>query len=276
MIISVSRRTDIPAFYAREFMGQVEAGFCEIPNPFNPKQLSRVSLKAEDMEAFVFWSKDFRPLLPYLPELAKRGYDFVFLYTITGYGELLEPGVPPWQISVETIKQLAGIYGAQRIAWRYDPVIFSTTFDAQWHLHNFTCLAEALQGCSQRVILSLVDDYRRARGGIARLARQGEVLRSPTPEEQKEVFSGIAGFARQLGLEPQACAEEEVLSDWGIRPGACIDPGWLSRALGRNFSPGRDQGQRPLCNCAPAKDIGRYGTCRHGCIYCYAGHVYNK
>lgn len=73
LIVSASRRTDIPAFYAEWFMSRIHEQYCTVPNPFNRNQVSRVSLKPEDVDAIVFWTKNATPLSPHLNRLNQLG-----------------------------------------------------------------------------------------------------------------------------------------------------------------------------------------------------------
>ncbi|NLJ25804.1 MAG: DUF1848 domain-containing protein, partial [Firmicutes bacterium] len=134
MIISASRRTDIPALYTKWLLNRLEAGFCVVRNPFNPKQESLVSLNPEDVEVIVFWTKDPRPLMAHLDYLDQKGYRYYFQYTLTGYPHYLEPGAPSLDQAIETFSQLADRLGAIRVVWRYDPIIISDATGFSYHL----------------------------------------------------------------------------------------------------------------------------------------------
>lgn len=70
MIISASRRTDIPAFYAPWFFNRLQEGYLLVPNPFDPRTLSRISLGRDVVDCIVFWTKNPAPMLPRLGELS--------------------------------------------------------------------------------------------------------------------------------------------------------------------------------------------------------------
>ncbi len=268
MIISASRRTDIPAFFARWFMERVRDGFCETVNPFNPQQRRRISLRSADVDAIVFWSKDPRPLMPYLKELEAAGYFFCFQFTLNGYGPRLERGVPAPETAVRTFLRLAELAGPERMVWRYDPILISGETGLRYHREQFSRLARLLRGATRRVMISFFDDYR---GALAALARSGIRVRPrPSGEVLAVLAEHLAGTARNNDLQIFSCAEKADLQSSGINPGSCIDAAWLNRLFNLNLPAVKDRGQRPLCNCAPSKDIGAYGTCRHGCLYCYA------
>ena len=264
MIISASRRTDIPAFFASWFMERIRAGFCDTVNPFNPRQRVRVSLLPGDVEAIVFWSKNPRPLMPWLKELEQSGFNFCFHFTLTGYGPVLERNVPAPAESLKTFKELAEMVGPERITWRYDPVLITAATGVRYHRDQFARLAGELRGSSYRVAVSFFDDYR---GALARLARGGvQAEPAPAGAELAALAREMVFSARENGFAIYSCAEKLDLTPYGIYPGSCIDPLWLNRLFGLRLPGRKDQGQRPLCRCAPSKDIGRYGSCRHGCL----------
>lgn len=136
MIISASRRTDIPAFFAREFMESIRAGFRIVRNPYSGRE-TRLSLAPADVECIVFWSKNPEPLLPFLPELEERGYRFYFQFTLTPYGTDIERNLPPKRRILQTFRTLSEQIGAEKVIWRYDPVIFSAEWTAERHSEIF-------------------------------------------------------------------------------------------------------------------------------------------
>ena len=83
MIISASRRTDVPAFYSGWLVGRLNAGYCLVKNPFNPTQIKRVSLLPKDVDGIVLWTKNAAPLLPKISEL--DNFSYYFQYSITPY-----------------------------------------------------------------------------------------------------------------------------------------------------------------------------------------------
>ena len=130
MIISASRRTDIPAFFAREFMESIHAGFRIVRNPYSGRE-TRLSLAPADVECIVFWSKNPEPLLPFLTELEERGYRFYFQFTFTPYGTDIERCLPPKRRILRTFRSLSERIGAEKVIWRYDPILFSTEWTAE-------------------------------------------------------------------------------------------------------------------------------------------------
>jgi hypothetical protein len=270
VIVSASRRTDIPGFYARWFMERVRAGFCLVGNPFNPSQASRVSLLPRDVDCVVFWTRHGRPLLPHLDELEARGLRPVFLHSILGYPRAIDPGCPPLDRAVDGFLRLADRLGPERMAWRYDPILLSDATDLPCHARQFSRIARVLRGATRRVAASFMLPYRKAQARLAALAGAGIRVRDWTRQDAAALLPELAARARDNGMELRACGHEEDFSGFGVGRARCIDPAWLNAALGLSLSAGKDPGQRPACGCAPSRDIGAYDTCGFGCAYCYA------
>jgi hypothetical protein len=276
MIISISRRCDIPRFRFDWFMGRLDAGFVEVANPFNAGQVRRVDLSPAEAEVLVFWTRDPRPLLARAGELERRGYRFYVMVTLTGYPALLEPHAPEMAAVCAALGELAEKTGPRRVIWRYDPVFLSSLTDAAFHRENFSALARQLRGKIRRVIISLYDEYRGAKRRLAGLEQNGGFRVLPAADGDgrllppaRGLLGDLAKIAGDAGMEIQSCAEAEDLSALGIAPGACIDSGLIRELWGMEAG-GKDKNQRPHCRCAPAADIGRYGDCPAGCLYCYA------
>lgn len=263
MIVSASRRTDIPAFYHEWFFNRLAAGFAFARNPMNPAQTRRVELTPEEVDCFVFWSKNPTEFMRHLERL--REYKYYFQFTLTPYGSDFEPGLPPKSELISTFKALAAQVGAEKVVWRYDPIIFTAIHDLRYHVERFEWLCSQLTGFTERCVISFYDHYNfitRNLNGIQILPADSATIR-----QIAENFARIAG-AHRLILE--TCAEKENLAEFGIAHGRCIDDRLISRICGRDLQLKRDRGQRPLCGCVKSVDIGAYSTCRYGCRYCYA------
>lgn len=272
MIISASRRTDIPAFYAAWFMNRVRAGYCTVPNPFNRGQVGRVSLLPEDVDVLVFWTRNPRPLFPYLAELDQRGFKYYFQYTILDHPRAIEPKSPPVEAAIRTCCELAAQVGPQRVFWRYDPIVFSDQTGVAFHRAAYQRIAAALQGAACRSVISIMDDYAKAHGRLNRLPAQGYRLLEPagTAEAIQQLVPALVQIAAQSGLEIVSCAETFDLGPLGVRPGKCIDDDYIRQVFGLQVGSKKDPSQRKACGCVASKDIGMYDSCLFGCQYCYA------
>jgi hypothetical protein len=272
MIISASRRTDIPAFYSRWFWRRVQAGFCTVPNPFNPKQIARISLRTEDVDAIVFWTRHAQPIFPVLPSLDRLGYRYYFHYTITGYSKPIEARTPPLSVAIRTFQRLARLVRPGAVIWRYDPIVSGSAFPAREHLSRFSTIAQHLEGYTNRVVISLLDVYRKTERRVGAIYRwDTELIKHPTVDTQLfDLLSKMAGVAKGHGLAIEACAQEEDFSQIGIPRTKCIDDRILSSLFGGIWPSDKDAGQRKNCCCIPSKDIGMVDTCAFGCAYCYA------
>jgi FMN phosphatase YigB (HAD superfamily) len=273
MIISASRRTDIPAFYAAWFMNRVRAGYCAVPNPFNPRQVSRVSLRPEDVDVIVFWTRNAQPLMASLDELDDRGYRYYFQYTILAYPRLLETKTPPIEAAIETFRRLSERIGPERVIWRYDPIVFSSFTDAAFHRERFAWLAGQLRGLTRRVVISVVDGYRKVQARLRKLVAQGATIPDQSPEQIAdfdELMHSLVETAMRCEMEIVSCAEELDLTRYGVRPGKCVDDALIARVFNLNLTLKKDAGQRDACGCVTSRDIGMYDSCLFGCQYCYA------
>jgi hypothetical protein len=277
MIVSVSRRSDIPAFHGDWFMEQLRRGQVEVRNPFRPGAGRRISLKKEDVDAFIFWSRDPRPFMAHLGEIECEGYPYLFLLTATGYPSLLEPAVPRVDEVVAFFRELAARIGRRRVIWRYDPVLFTPALDAGFHLENFSRLAGLMSPFTSRVIVSFFDPYAKALRRLRKAGIDAEAA-AGSPEQQLDLLERFAAIAESAGLEIQSCAEA-ALGDRarplgglaaGVKPGKFIDEKLLNDLFGLGLAYRKDPSQRKLCLCQQSVDIGSYGACGHGCLYCYA------
>jgi hypothetical protein len=271
MIISASRRTDIPAFYSEWFYKRLEEGFVVTRNPFNANQLTKIRLDSDVVDAIVLWTKNAKPMLERLDELDATGIPYYFQFTITPFRRNLEPLLPANKaVLIDTFKTLSERLGSDRVIWRYDPILFSGSYSMDFHRRAFEKCARLLEGSAARVVISFLDmDYNNTK------AINGLGISDGTTEEKNEIASFIADVARGLGMTVETCAEEIDLDACGIRHGRCIDGDLIERISGKALSArgkGKDKNQRLLCGCIGSTDIGVYNTCLHGCAYCYANY----
>ncbi len=265
MILSASRRTDIPAFYADWFLRRMSEGYLLVRHPRNPHLLSRVALSPETVDAVVFWTKDPAPMREYLPAWEAYGIPYIFQFTLTPYGADLEPRVRQKERVLETFQRLAERLGPDRVLWRYDPVILNREWTMARHEEAFAVLCRRLHGYTQQCTISFVDLY----AGIRPAVKAG-LLRAVTPEEMARLAAFFAREGKKEGIRVCACCEKMDLRPYGVLPASCIDQRLLERVCGCSLRGRQANGQRPGCGCMDSVDIGAYGTCRHGCIYCYA------
>jgi hypothetical protein len=257
-------------------MERINAGFVDVTNPYNSSQIKRVPLilagegaKSEDgVELFVFWTRDPQHILANADELARRGFPFYVMVTVTGYPVALEPDIPPAPEVLADMKELARVIGAERVIWRYDPILLTGITDEDFHRRNFNDLARELAGSVRRVIISIYDEYREAKMRLFELERKGKLRMPDSSGDLSGLLADLAKSAEAAGMEMQSCAEEDF-SSLGIKPGACIDAAMINKLLGLEFS-GKDRNQRPNCLCCKSTDIGAYNTCEARCAYCYA------
>lgn len=257
MIISASRRTDLPAFYAEWLCRRFSEGYVLVRNPFRPRQVSRIPLTPEAVEGIVFWTKNPLPLAPHLSRFGT--FPWYFQWTLTPYGRDIEPGLPEKERLIAAFHALADRYGAHRFVWRYDPILLSPAWTVRRHMDAFDAFCQALAGASDRCIISFLDSYRHR----ARILR-AMGIRSPDEAERAALIAAFRRSAGKWGFSLRACCEEE------LPPAACIDTERLGRIGGVPLRFRRDRSQRAGCTCAEAVDIGAYSTCPAGCCYCYA------
>lgn len=273
MIISASRRTDIPAFYSEWFINRIRAGFLCTRNPFNAHQIQKVSLSPKDVEVIVFWTRNPKPLMLHLAELKNMGHNSCFLFTITGYPRALEKKVPRPQDAIEIFKNLSEQIGPEKVVWRYDPILISSLVALDDHKRIFGKIASALAGHTNRVIISFADIYKKVKSNLDKFAKSNNVAISDLTKDMEsllELSHFFANTAEASGMQIQSCAEEIDLDSVGISHGKCIDDGWLNQIFNVRLPNGKDKGQRDQCGCIKSTDIGMYNTCLHGCEYCYA------
>lgn len=272
MIISASRRTDIPAFYTEWFMNRIRAGFCSVSNPFNRNQVSRVSLLPESVDVIVFWTRNPRPLFPYLKDLDNLGYRYFFQYTLIDNPREIDPNSPNTEYSVRTFQELSQSIGPDKVIWRYDPIVLSDVTSIAYHRDHYSRLASNLAGFSRRSVISIMDVYPKASKRLRNLAENGVDLLG-----QSSIHLAIREFVPQLvdtaienGYEIFSCSETIDLSGFGVLPGKCVDDDYIQKVFAINVASKKDPSQRRECGCVVSKDIGAYDTCLFGCSYCYA------
>ena len=260
MIISASRRTDIPALYSEWFMNRLAEGHFLIPNPRNPNRLSRIDVSPENVDCIAFWTKNPIPMLDKLGQMDAMGYPSYIQFTLTPYEKAVEPGLPAKSELLQAFVDLSKQIGAVRSVWRYDPIIIDARHSVEWHIGQFAQMCKRLHTYTQRCVISFVDPYKSLGNSFAALTRA----------EMTGIASAFSAISAKYGIVIYTCAEEIDLSHYGIQHGACIDQRLIGQIINRCISAKSDANQRTACCCIESVDIGAYDTCPHGCSYCYA------
>lgn len=262
MIVNTGGRTDTVQYYSEWLLRRFEEGYALSRNPLFPHKISRLELSPDVVDCVVFCSKNYRPILPRLHEITDRFNSYCY-YTITAYGRDVEPGVPSIDESMQTLIELAGIVGPQRVAWRYDPVLLTKTYTVERHLETFDRMACTLAPHIDRCIFSFVEIYEKVKFNMPELVML-------TEESMDELTRGMGEIAAQYGIYLQTCGTDGDFSRYGIHPSGCMTLDILGAANNVEFRPLKHKGMRRGCHCMEARDIGAYDTCPNGCKYCYA------
>jgi hypothetical protein len=267
-VISVSRRTDVPAFYGDWFMSRLKDGFAGVVNPFGG-QRHTVSLKPDDVVCFVFWSKDFSPFIENLKILDGLGHKFYFNYTVTGLPAVFESNVDK-QGAIETLKQLSEMYSPKHINWRFDPIIISSITDRDFWLRAFEELASQFERHVERCYFSFVANYGKVVRNFAEFEKsQALKIFDCSSDFKIELANELADIATTYGIQMFSCCGDYLVNE-KIKKAHCVD----GRIIEGLFFPDGfsyvDKPTRKECGCTESTDIGTYDTCPHGCVYCYA------
>jgi hypothetical protein len=269
-ILSASRRTDVPAFYAEWFMERLRRAYTEYVHPYSHERIA-VPLGPERVAAIVFWTKNFAPLFKRVPELERLGYSrWLVHYTITGLGREWEPRAPDAGESVNTLKALSARIGPERIYWRFDPMVFTRRTTPARTLERFAGLCRALTGSVKRCYVSVMQPYAKTAERVAGYEReQGDAVGAPGDAELFELSSRMAAVGAECGITIHACCDSR-LAGFGMAPARCIDADLIRSLWPECGVPAEAAATRKGCNCHRALDIGAYDTCPHRCLYCYA------
>ncbi len=261
LLISASRRTDVPAFFPDWFSGCLSRGAAAYRNPYSGRPAS-VSLARGDVAAFVFWTRNPLPFFLVLARLETAGYRSVFHVTVTGYPKALEPAAPPLEEALAAFRKLSATVGPARVLWRFDPILPGE--EPMEIVARFEKVSAALEGLSARCTLSIAHPYRKS----LRATRNAPELWRPSGGLRGAV-ERIAAIGRARGFRMVSCCSP-TLRDWGIPGAACVDVELLSSLYPAMPVSAAPSPVREGCLCAASRDIGTYRTCRHGCLYCYA------
>lgn len=264
MILSVSRRTDIPNYYAEWFINRIREGFLYVKNPMNAHQVSKIRLTPDVIDCIVFWTKNPVGIMKYLDEL--KSYPFYFQFTLTGYGTDIERNIPDKKkVMIPRFQELARRGGKERVIWRYDPILFTERYTEEYHIRAFRQIAEKLNGYTEKCVISFVDTYRKNKNFLSKAADNDK-----SEAELTEFAAKLRKIAEENGMQTASCSEKIDLSGCGIRHNCCIDRELIERLIGCSLKVKKDKNQRLECGCVESIEVGMYNTCANGCAYCYA------
>ena len=262
MILNISGRTDIPAWYTPWLLNRFREKFVYVRNPYNEHQISCYRLSPEIVDCIMFCSKNPAPLLPHISKLAD--FNLYFHVTITPYGTDVEPRVPDYQFVASALRGLSDAIGRKNVVWRYDPIFIFKHYDIDFHIRTFAKIAALLSGSVDICVISFLDKYEK-------VVRNFPLAQPPNNKEIMTLANNFEKIAERYNIKLQSCAEAVDLSMFGISKVPCLTPQTLSQLSGKNVElPGGSGTLRENCGCLPWRDIGIYDTCPHGCRYCYA------
>ena len=263
MIISASRRTDIPAYYADWFINRIKEGKVQVRNPMNTHQISEIDLNPDVVDCIVFWTKNPLGIIDKLDEL--KSYNYYFQFTLNGYGKDIELNLPDKGTLIKLFKNLSDKIGKEKVVWRYDPILINSKYTREYHIQNFKEIAGSLKGYTQRAVISFVDMYAKTKRNTANLG-----IEDISENDMHEIAAKLSAISKEMNMDIYSCAESIDLSADGIEHGCCIDKNLIEEITGINLKCGKDKNQREVCGCFESIDVGTYNTCKNGCRYCYA------
>ncbi len=265
MILNVSGRTDIVAFYSQWFMNRYNEGYIDVRNPFNPKLVSRIYFT--DVEAILFITKNPRPIIKYLPLIDKP---ILFHITLTAYKNDIEPHIPEKKEIIESIKEVANIIGKENVIVRYDPIFISDKYNIDYHIKAFDKLCVLLDGYIEKIIISFIDNYKNVR-------KNQKVLKYKelAEDDYKNIGISFSNSAKKHGMSVQTCFENRNLTEYGFDIGDCFSHELAYKLTGKKYNNWTARKEQK-CNCVQMVDIGVYNSCPHFCKYCYANFDENK
>ncbi len=269
-VVSASRRTDVPAFYAEWFVNRLRDGFCHWINPYTNK-VFEVSLKPEDCTAIVFWTRNPKPLLPYLPEMDAAGYKYYFLYTITGYPRTIESHGVDLDAAIRTFQTVSDKVSPAFAIWRYDPIVIGSETPLDYHRERFEHIAQRLAGYTQHCTYSFLSIYNKTEKNLNRVTENtGITFENPEQEARYALLADMVDIAQANNMQLYSCCMEDYQHVAGIQQSNCVSLPMLQQLTGDANLHLKAKPTRKLCGCVASVDIGSYDTCLFGCAYCYA------
>ena len=261
MILNVSGRTDIVAFYSKWFMNRYKEGYLDVRNPFNKKLVSRIYFL--DVDLIMFCTKNPIPIIDKIKEINKP---ILFHITLTPYNKDIEPNVIDKTKIIESIKELSKIIGIDNIYVRYDPIIISDKYNIDYHIKAFNKLCSLLNGYVKRIIISFLDEYKNVKEN-----RNILKYKTLTDNDYKLIGENFSKIASINGMTVQTCFEDMNLVEYGLVKGECLSHELAYKLTGKSYKSWTARKERK-CNCVQMVDIGVYNSCKHFCKYCYANY----
>lgn len=259
MILMVSGRCDIVAFYTKWFINRYREGYVDVRNPFNPKLVSRINFN--DVDLIMFCTKNPIPIIPYLKEINKP---ILFHVTLTSYNKDIEPNVPDKKKVIEAIKEISKIIGVDNIYIRYDPILINNKYTVDYHIKAFDKLCKLLNGYTKHIIISFIDIYKNVLNNSKFLN-----LLDITEEDYKKIGLSFSKIARENNMTVQTCFEDNTLEEYGFIKEDCLSATLAYKLTGKIFDIQTARKEKK-CHCVKMVDIGVYNSCKHLCKYCYA------
>jgi hypothetical protein len=266
MIVSASRRTDIPSCFSEWLINRIKQRFVLVRNPMHHHQVSKIDLSPDLVDCIVFWTKNPKPMMLYLSEL--KDYMYYFQFTLNAYATDIEPSVPSKKDEViPAFQRLSDTIGPERVIWRYDPILISDKYSIEYHIQYFERIAKSLEGYTRKCTFSFIDFYRNTMNNI-----KGLQIKKMSLEEHIVIAKNLSEIADSYHLKLDTCAEAVDLGKYGIGHAKCIDNELIEKLIGYKLNTEKDKNQRLECGCVSSIDIGMYNTCQNGCKYCYANY----
>ncbi|MEI0476670.1 DUF1848 domain-containing protein [Brachyspira pulli] len=256
MIISASRRTDIPSSHYKWFLNRLKEGYAITQNPISKNKFYKIPLNKNIVDIIVFWSKN--PNIDFLKEVKNLGYKFYLHFTITPYNKDIEKNIPDKNILIENFKTISKLFGKDSIVWRYDPIILNNDFDIDYHEKNFENFAVNLNGYTDECIFSFIQIYSKIKNNISNI--------NDNNEDKIILINKLKEISEKNNIKLKSCSQDFDITE----KSSCIDKNRIQKILGYTIKENKDKSQRKLCHCIESIDIGTYNTCTNGCIYCYA------
>lgn len=265
MILNVSGRTDIVAFYSKWFLNRLKEGYVDVRNPFNPNLVSRINF--DDVDLILFCTKNPIPIVDKLNDIK---IPYIFHITITPYKNDIEPNLPSKSDIIKAVKKISTTIGIENVYVRYDPIFISEKYNTEYHIKAFTKLCSLLKGYVKTIIVSFIDNYQNVRKNLPYLK-----YRSFTEEDYKLIGENFSKIAKKNNMVVQTCFEERNLTEYGFIKGECMSKELAFKLTGKTYKKWQAR-KGNACKCVELVDIGVYNSCNHLCKYCYANYDESK